>query len=309
MGQILVEPIAPDDTSFAVDGIAGITVGETYQLRDEFVLVAHAEDEVVLVTDSQPALVRVERAVGGTSRAEHPRRAEIFRGTLLDVKRGVEGSEASAHGAAAELFLATIEVRRAAASSGREIHAKDAEIYLGNGLIVERGVLNTEPAEHANGVLVRDFPPAPEDSALTGESCGQIPEPTPVPRPTPTPGPSPTPGEGAEVAVSLTEFDVSPEQPSVVDGLVNFQVSNDGVILHDFRVIASDLAVDALPMDASGLQVDEGQLDVVGSTQLLEAGTSELVSVELPPGNYILICNVATHYQAGMRIGFEVTAP
>lgn len=307
--QVLVGPISPDDTTFAVDGVAGIAVGETYRLQDEFVLVAHAEDEDVLVTDSKPALVRVERAVGGTSRAEHARRAEISRGNMLDVKRGVEGSQASAHSAGDELSLAVVEVRRAVAGTGREIHAKDAELYLGNGLIVERGVLSTEPADHANGVLVRDFPLAPEDSALTGDTCGQIPQPTAVPIPTPTPGPSPTPGEGVGVAVSLTEFDVMPEPATIPDGAVNFQVNNDGVILHDFRVIASDLDVDALPMDASGLQVDESQLDVLGSSQLLEAGTSELVSVQLPPGNYILICNVATHYQAGMRIGFEVTTP
>jgi uncharacterized cupredoxin-like copper-binding protein len=298
-GESVLEPVVSTDASIAVSGIAGIIVGETYQL----------DNEVVIVTDSQPARLRVQRGVGGTSRAEHPRRAEVFQGNLLDVERGVQGSQASAHSAGDELFLATIEVKRAVAGSGREIHAKDAEINLGNGLIVERGVLNTEPAEHANGVLIRDFPPAPEDSALTGETCGQIPVPTPVPIPTPTPGPSPTPPEGAEVALSLAEFSILPEPVSVVGGFVNFQVRNDGVILHDFRVIASDLAVDALPMDASGLQVDEAQVDVAGTSQLLEAGANELVSVEMPAGNYILICNVATHYQAGMRTSFEVTVP
>ncbi len=305
----LVEPISPDDTTFAVDGVVGLAVGQTYRLRDEFILVANVEDEAVLVTDIEPARVRVERAVGGTSRAEHARRAEIYRGNMLDVIRGVEGSQASGHGAGDELSLAVVEVRRAVAGSAREIHARNEEIYLGNSLIVERGVLSTEPADHASGVLVRDFPLAPENPALTGDSCGQIPQPTPVPVPTPTPGPSPTPGEGTEVGVSLAEFSIAPDPATIVDGAVNFQVNNDGVILHDFRVIATDLAVDALPMDSSGLQVDESQVDVVGSSQLLEAGTSELVAVQLPPGNYVLICNVATHYQAGMRIGFSVTAP
>jgi uncharacterized cupredoxin-like copper-binding protein len=111
------------------------------------------------------------------------------------------------------------------------------------------------------------------------------------------------------VAISLAEFSILPEPASIVDGPVNFRVTNEGVIIHDFRVIATDLAVEALPLDASGLQVDEAQVDVLGSSALLEMGGSQIVSVGLPPGSYVLICNIATHYQAGMRVGFDVTAP
>ena len=109
------------------------------------------------------------------------------------------------------------------------------------------------------------------------------------------------------VAVSLTEFAVAADPGSAGAGPVTFQVSNDGSIVHDLLVIRTDLAPDALPLDEDGFMVDEERVEVVASSAELGSGQAAEVSSALEAGSYVLICNIPTHYQAGMWLGFPVT--
>ncbi len=113
-----------------------------------------------------------------------------------------------------------------------------------------------------------------------------------------------TPAAATTVDVGLEEFAVNPAQDTVDAGTLTFSVSNDGAIPHNFLVIKTDLASDALP--TANAQVDEGQVDVAASIPEYAAGETEEVSVDLEPGSYVLICNVAGHYDSGMRAGFTV---
>ena len=123
---------------------------------------------------------------------------------------------------------------------------------------------------------------------------------------TPTPG-GPTPGPG-EIAVTLHDspFQVTADPATGTAGTVTFNISNTGATIHNFRVIKTELAPDQLPIDQSGFQVDETQVDVVESGKDLNPQASEVVTAELTAGNYVLICNVASHYQSGMRAAFTV---
>ncbi len=113
-------------------------------------------------------------------------------------------------------------------------------------------------------------------------------------------------GEATTVDVELTEFTVGPSVDTVPAGDVTFNVSNVGAIVHNFRVIKSDEAPDALPTTDEDV-VDESAVDVVASSAAdIETGSSEEVTATLEAGNYVLICNIATHYAAGMNVGFTV---
>ena len=118
-------------------------------------------------------------------------------------------------------------------------------------------------------------------------------------------------GEGAETAidVDLSEFAVTPSESSAAAGTVTFSVSNSGDLAHTFEVIASDLAADGLPVDEDAFVVDETAVTVVASTVEdagLATGESEDVTVDLEAGNYVLICNLPTHYTDGMSVAFTV---
>ncbi len=126
--------------------------------------------------------------------------------------------------------------------------------------------------------------------------------------PTATPGGG-TPAPTGEIQVTLTEdpdFMVDVEPTSASAGSLTFGVNNTGSILHNLRVIKSDLAPDKLPLDDSGLQVDEAQVDVASSVPELDPGTSQQLSADLEAGAYVLICNVAGHYEGGMHTAFTV---
>lgn len=121
------------------------------------------------------------------------------------------------------------------------------------------------------------------------------------------PTPVATTKEG-QVLVGLTEADwvVSASPDSVPAGDVTFAVTDEGSILHNLRVIRTDLRPDALPLDDAGLAVDEGQVDVVADSADLGPGESVEVIGTLESGSYVLICNIAGHYGAGMFTAFTV---
>lgn len=113
--------------------------------------------------------------------------------------------------------------------------------------------------------------------------------------------------EGTVGVILADDFTVTPSVNSIAEGTVTFDVSNDGVLPHNFRVIRSDLAIDALPTAVGS--VDEGAVDVRGSTADLGGGGTEAVEVDLEAGSYVLICNVPGHYLGGMRVAFTVETP
>ena len=71
-------------------------------------------------------------------------------------------------------------------------------------------------------------------------------------------------------------------------------------------VIATDLAPDALPTDEATFQVNEEQVDAIAHIEDLDPDEQEELTVELEAGSYVLICNVPTHYDAGMTVAFTV---
>ena len=116
-------------------------------------------------------------------------------------------------------------------------------------------------------------------------------------------------GDGAvaarsTVAVELNEWTVQPDPDSVAAGEVTFVVSNSGTLPHELLVVRTDLAANALPLEAGN--VAEGDIDVVGELDEFAAGLTERVTFTLEPGTYVLLCNVVGHYTAGMTISFTV---
>ncbi len=113
----------------------------------------------------------------------------------------------------------------------------------------------------------------------------------------------------AEQAVSVslhTPFAITANPSSVAAGSVIFQVSNDDLLIHNLRVIKTDLPPAGLPVVA--FQVDKTQVNVVASTSdLLATQNENTPAVILATGNYVLICNIASHYTAGMFLAFQVT--
>jgi uncharacterized cupredoxin-like copper-binding protein len=112
-------------------------------------------------------------------------------------------------------------------------------------------------------------------------------------------------GEASDVDVTLSEFAIELSTSEVPAGAVTFRATNEGTIAHEMVIVRSDEPVDALPLD--GATVDEAAVDVIGELEEFPAGETEEGTFDLEPGRYILFCNIAGHYEGGMRTEFTVS--
>ncbi len=119
---------------------------------------------------------------------------------------------------------------------------------------------------------------------------------------------------GAEVAASeadttvdatLGEYFIKLDADSASAGNIQFKVSNDGKLEHEFVVIATDTPAADLPLE--GTDVDEAAAgEVPGEIGSVEAGATEEITLSLDASKYALICNLPGHYKAGQYTEFTV---
>jgi uncharacterized cupredoxin-like copper-binding protein len=112
---------------------------------------------------------------------------------------------------------------------------------------------------------------------------------------------------GSQVVAEMADYKITLSVPSVKAGSIKIGVRNLGTMEHSFEVIKTDLAPDKLPVDGASAKANED--GKVGEIKSIPAGKSASVTIALVPGRYVFICNVAGHYQLGMRVGFTVDPP
>jgi uncharacterized cupredoxin-like copper-binding protein len=123
---------------------------------------------------------------------------------------------------------------------------------------------------------------------------------------------------GTSVQVTLDEWSVATEPASAPSGEITFDISNAGEETHEFVVIRTDLGMLDLPMaDDGSVDEEEQGVEVVGEVEDIASGASELLTIDLDAGQYVLLCNIfeeemmmempdPSHYQSGMRTEFTV---
>jgi uncharacterized cupredoxin-like copper-binding protein len=107
-----------------------------------------------------------------------------------------------------------------------------------------------------------------------------------------------------EIRADLREHTIALTSNEVRAGEVTLVIRNRGGQAHDLIVIRTDAAADALPVDQQTQKASEQGR--VGGVELVSPGRSSNLRLTLEPGHYVLICNVATHYQLGMRTELTV---
>jgi uncharacterized cupredoxin-like copper-binding protein len=107
--------------------------------------------------------------------------------------------------------------------------------------------------------------------------------------------------------VSATEkdFSITLSSSTGTAGPVTFNITNEGPSTHEFVVIQTDDAPDALPVKNG--TVDESGLTIVDENEDIAPSTTGTLSVDLKAGSYVIICNLPAHYEQGMHAGFTVS--
>ena len=129
---------------------------------------------------------------------------------------------------------------------------------------------------------------------------------TSTPTPAATSAPAATAPEAASaVAVVLgrpVEFGVTAEPATVPAGPTTFTVANAGAVLHEMVVVPAPDGADALAGD--GGEADEA--GALGEVADLGPGDDGTLTVDLPAGDYVLLCNLPGHFAGGMYTALTV---
>ena len=136
-------------------------------------------------------------------------------------------------------------------------------------------------------------------------------------------------GGSAEVSATLSEWRIEVSPASASAGTVVFNIANQGTAVHEFVVIRTDTMAAELPVknymldvEAMGGPMDSGGMDMpgmspsegmehpvgtVGDVENIAAGASASLTIDnMAPGHYVIVCNIATHYELGMRVDLTV---
>lgn len=111
---------------------------------------------------------------------------------------------------------------------------------------------------------------------------------------------------GGGVGVTLADYSVTLDSTSLSAGDVTFNVTNDAGQVHEFVVVKTDLAEDALPLVEGDVDEESTEISPVDEIEDIEPGTSPSLAATLEAGSYVALCNLPGHYGQGMHASFTV---
>ena len=110
------------------------------------------------------------------------------------------------------------------------------------------------------------------------------------------------------IGITLSDFKVEPAETSAAAGELTFDVTNDAEQTHEFVIVKTDLAADALPTNEDGDVDEEGEgIEPVDEIEDITSGSTQSLTVTLDAGNYVFLCNLPGHYRQGMHTTFTVS--
>lgn len=115
-------------------------------------------------------------------------------------------------------------------------------------------------------------------------------------------------GISNDITGSLSEWKIDLSSGAASAGTVNFTITNEGTIEHEFVIVKTDIPDGEIPLVEDKFKEDAEGVEVIDEMEKMASGVTETLSVNLEPGNYQLVCNIVSHYGAGMHTSFVVNA-
>jgi uncharacterized cupredoxin-like copper-binding protein len=102
------------------------------------------------------------------------------------------------------------------------------------------------------------------------------------------------------VGLSVGGYFVHPSQATLTSGNANLEVANRGTETHELVILRTDSPANRLPVRGDRVVEHEAGKNY-GEVDDLAPGQRRSLNVSLPPGRYVLICNLPGHYEKGMH--------
>ena len=114
-------------------------------------------------------------------------------------------------------------------------------------------------------------------------------------------------GLGMKGDMKMAKMGININPKSVAHGNVKFNVTNlASNLVHEVILARIKDENQILPFDQSRSKVDVESVQTLGSVAEINPNKSASLTLDLAPGKYILYCNIAGHYMAGMWTVIEV---
>ncbi len=114
-------------------------------------------------------------------------------------------------------------------------------------------------------------------------------------------------GLGMKADMTTAPMGVAVNPKTAAPGAVRFDVTNlASSLVHEVQVARITDENQVLTYDQSRNKVDTERLEILGNVSEIMPNKSASLIIDLAPGRYLLFCNVAGHYMAGMWATVEV---
>lgn len=151
-------------------------------------------------------------------------------------------------------------------------------------------------------------------------------------------GQHPNDARPGTVSVEISSFYIQPDVHTIHTGPITFEATNKDVITHEMLVVrvadfepgdgsaqvsstkgSAKAVIEAATQDRLVAQLNasaydhatsrlaEERINSIGEVADLEGQTQGTVTLDLPPGQYLLLCNITAHFQSGMHSTLIVT--
>jgi uncharacterized cupredoxin-like copper-binding protein len=114
---------------------------------------------------------------------------------------------------------------------------------------------------------------------------------------------------GTVAPIVERDFKIRAQRYELPAGKVDLSVKNDGPDAHELIVVRESDS--GLPMRKDGLTVDEDAIEErkqeLGALEPGQPGGTRHMHLNLSPGRYLLLCNMAGHYLGGMHAELVVS--
>jgi uncharacterized cupredoxin-like copper-binding protein len=112
---------------------------------------------------------------------------------------------------------------------------------------------------------------------------------------------------GATFAVTERDFSIHLSQSHLAAGQVTFAIHNAGPDQHELIVVPERRTGEPIRSDGFTVNEEAVQSQEPGAIEPQRPGGTEYLRLRLQPGRYLLFCNMAGHFMAGMHAELEVT--
>jgi uncharacterized cupredoxin-like copper-binding protein len=116
-------------------------------------------------------------------------------------------------------------------------------------------------------------------------------------RPVATTAAAPLDAASGRVTVNATDYRFSAPEIDAKAGRLKVTLVNKGAVVHEFVVLRDGAAPGSLKPASNGRVSEKASVGEVSET---DPGKTRTATLDLKPGRYIYVCNIPTHYMAGM---------